>query len=196
MELESYRFDESDYPKKPAYHILLKSRLVLNICRNDLDEITAACRIGQNYSIKQPACGCGRYWNAKTEGYDIPLNSLKVIHDQTGNTYEIWHDNRLISRDAQFARWLVPRLKGRGFTDKPATKKLLTADYLWYLFFGMIYIGIMRVLITATKAKPYLEYLAYIGGIVVLGILFYFSLKPAKHKRIVYQKTDKAESDC
>lgn len=191
MEPEYYRFDESDHPKRSAYHVLLDNRLALNLCLNDRDEVIAACREERECNVKEPACSCGHYWDAKAEGYSVSLSSLKIVHDQTADTYVIRHDNRVISRDAQFSRWLVPRLKERGFTDTSLEKKAFTIDYLWYLFFSIIYIGIMYEFAETMRAKPHLQFVACLFGIVALGALFYFSLRPNRHKRIVYQAAKK-----
>lgn len=188
MEPESYKFAASDYSKRPAFHVLLSDRLVLNLCRNELDEITNACRIGRDYAVKQTACSCGRYWDAKTEGYTVPLNNLKLVHDQTSDTYEIWHDNRKISRDAQFARWLMPHLQKYGFTVKPVVKKLFTMNYLWYLLFDIILTAVLYSYLKWKQINPLLIYFACIGAVVVLGVLFYFVTRPTKNKRVVYQK--------
>lgn len=188
MEPESYKFAASDYPKRPAFHVLLPNRLILNLCRNDLDEITSACRAGCDYTVKQAACGCGRYWDAKTEGYTVPLSNLKLVHDQTSDTYAIWHDNRKISRDAQFARWLIARLPQYGFTAKPAVKALFSINYLWYLLAGVILIVVLYKYMKGIQVNPRLIYLACIAVIAVLGVLFYFVTKPSKNKRMVYQK--------
>lgn len=189
MEPESYKFAASDYPKRPAFHVLLTDRLILNLCRNDLDEITEAYRTGCGYTDKQAPCGCGRYWDAKTEGYTVPLNSLKLVHDQTNDTYAIWHDNRKISRDAQFARWLIPHLQQHGFTEKPAAKALFTMNHLWYLLAGVILIVVLYKYMIWIQANPRLLYLACIAVAAVLGTLFYFAARPTKNKRIVYQKS-------
>lgn len=189
MEPESYKFDASDYPKRPAFHVLLTDRLILNLCRNDLDEITEAYRTGCDYLDKQAPCGCGRYWDAKTEGYTVPLSSLKVMHDQTNDTYVIWHDNRKISRDAQFARWLIPHLQQYGFTEKPAAKTLFTINHLWYLLAGVILIVVLYKYIMWIQVNPWVLYLACLAVIAVLAALFYFVTRPTKNKLIVYKKS-------
>lgn len=168
---------------------MLTDRLILNLCRNDLDEITNACRTGCDYAFKPAACSCGHYWDAKTEGYTIPLNSLRLVHDQTGDTYEIWHDNRKISRDAQFARWLIPHLQTYGFTANPGPHKLFTMNALWYVPVGVILVGVLYNYLKWKQINPAMLYLAGLVAVVVSGALFYFiKTRLTPNKRIVYQK--------